>query len=381
MERRKVLCRTLDYIDQHINENINLFTLSEVSGYSAVQLTRLFGDYVGTTPMRYISTMRVIRASRLVSDTDLRITDIAFACGFESLEVFERSFKRYFGASAAKFRGNAFAEPDPFYMSANIYYERLRKQVKIDNGASFNWGRTASEYAKYRNIYPVDFFENLNRMGVKGQKVLDIGTGTGILPMNMAKYGGEFIGADLSHEMIAKAKQLCSDIPNVRFVQADAHHLPFDNESFDAVTVLQCWVYFDKEILIPELLRIIRPDGHLYIMFMTWLPDEDEIIRKSFRLVRKYNPDWSGFMKRFDVSSFDYLKKSFSVVEVFRKDYRLQFTKESWCGRMTASRGIGATLNDDEIARFKNELMEMLDNDRLSILHEAVIVKLRKEQL
>lgn len=380
MERRKILCKVLDYIDQSIDEKIDLLTISEISGYSTVQITRLFDDFVGITPMRYVNTMRIIKSAQLIANTNLHITDIAFSCGFESLEVFERSFKRYFGMSAAEFRKNNFSEPNPFYLSAKIYYERLRIKMKIDNGTHFDWGKTVERYAEYRNIYPDDFFENLHRMGIGGNKTLDIGTGTGILPMNMAKYGGEFIGIDQSSEMIDKAKQLCAGISNVSFIQADAHYLPFDDESFDAVTALQCWVYFDKEILIPELMRVIKPNGSLYIMFMTWLPDEDEVIRKSFELVRKYNPNWSGFMKRFDVSSFDYLKKSFSVSDVFKRDYRLPFTKESWCGRMIASRGTGATLNDDKIECFKNEMMNMLDTDMLSILHEAVIVKLRREQ-
>jgi len=264
-------------------------------------------------------------------------------------------------------------------MSAGIYYERLRN-MKIDNGVSFDWGRTAEQYAEYRDIYPPDFFENLYRMGAGNKNVLDIGTGTGILPLNMAKFGGKFTGIDLSAQMIEQAKKLCAGIPDVSFLKADAHSLPFEKNAFDAVTALQCWVYFDKEKLIPELLRVLKPNGKLYVAFMTWLPEEDEVIRSTFSLVRKYNPDWSGYMQRFDPKSFDYLKKWFKIEEIFRKDYQLSFTKESWCGRMTASRGIGATLDSKAVESFKKDMMNMPYENSLSILHEAVIIKMEKRR-
>lgn len=377
LERRKILCKVFDHIDEHIGDKLTLQKLSDISGYSAVQLTRLFDEYAGITPMRYVNTVRIIKAAGLLTDNGKRITDIAFECGFDTLEVFERSFKRYYGATAHDFRRNSFTEPVPFYLPAKIYYERLRN-MQLDGGANFDWGKTAEQYAKYRNIYPNDFFENLDRMGIHNKRVLDIGTGTGILPLNMAKHGGEFVGVDISAEMIGQADIVCSGLPNVRFIQTDAHDLPFEDNSFDAVTALQCWVYFDKEVLIPELLRVLKPHGDLYVAFMTWLPDEDEIIRKSFALVRRYTPNWSGFMRRFDVDSFNYPKSFLSIEEVFKKDYYLPFSKEEWVGRMAASRGIGATLDDIAVDRFKKELTDMLDDNEFRILHEAVIVKLRK---
>ncbi|MDR1674304.1 MAG: class I SAM-dependent methyltransferase, partial [Oscillospiraceae bacterium] len=65
---------------------------------------------------------------------------------------------------------------------------------------SFDWGRTSEDYAKFRDIYPGIFYRKLVETGlcVSGQKVLDIGTGTGVLPRNLYKYGAEFTGLDVS---------------------------------------------------------------------------------------------------------------------------------------------------------------------------------------
>lgn len=381
MDRRKILCKILTYVDLNLDKKITLQMLADKANYSLTQLTRLFSEFIGISPIKYVSIIRVIKASQELSDSNKSVTEIVFDCGFESLEVFERNFKMYFKVSPTEFRKKGFSEPDPFYMSAKIYYERLRNNMLIDNGAGFDWGKTAAQYTMYRNIYPDDFWKNLNKLGIgSGKKILDIGTGTGILPMNMVKYGGTYVGADISEEMITQAALNCADIENVSFVCADAHCLPFENSSFDIVTALQCWVYFDKQVLIPELLRILKPEGELYVAFMTWLPDEDEIIRKSFSLIRKYNPNWSGFMKRFDIQSFTSLKGSFDVQDVFKKDYCLPFTKESWCGRMIASRGIGAELPEEKIMDFKNDLIEMLRSEKndFTVLHEAVIIKLKR---
>lgn len=218
---------------------------------------------------------------------------------------------------------------------------------------------------------------SLSWSGQTKQKILDIGTGTGILPMNMKHYGGEYTGVDISSEMIEQAR---SHLSEINFICADAHNMPFENDRFDIVTALQCWVYFDKERLLPELHRVLKKDGKLYIIFLTWLPDEDEIIRRSFELIKRYNPNWSGFMKRSDRIDFHWLSKIFSIETIMKKDFRLPFSKESWCDRIVASRGIGATLSEEKNLEFRDDLMEMLsgEKDNFNVLHEGVIIKLKR---
>ena len=51
----------------------------------------------------------------------------------------------------------------------------------IDGGKEFDWGRVSAEYAKYRDIYPPEFYDRILARSLcrKGQSCLDIGTGTG----------------------------------------------------------------------------------------------------------------------------------------------------------------------------------------------------------
>lgn len=72
----------------------------------------------------------------------------------------------------------------------------MPENAEIDGGRFFDWGRASQEYAKYRDIYPEEFYQRIVGAGlcVKGQRVLDLGTGTGVLPRNLYRYGAEFVG-------------------------------------------------------------------------------------------------------------------------------------------------------------------------------------------
>ena len=65
----------------------------------------------------------------------------------------------------------------------------------IDAGKEFNWGKTSRDYALYRDIYPQEFYQYILGLGLckDGQKCLDVGTGTGVLPRNMYSYGARNI--------------------------------------------------------------------------------------------------------------------------------------------------------------------------------------------
>lgn len=82
----------------------------------------------------------------------------------------------------------------------------------IDNGKPFDWGRASADYAKYRDIYPQMFYEKIHSLGigVSGQKVLDIGTGTGVIPRNMYHYGARFTGTNISENHSICITALCA---------------------------------------------------------------------------------------------------------------------------------------------------------------------------
>ena len=78
----------------------------------------------------------------------------------------------------------------------------------IDGGKAFDWGKTSADYAKYRDIYPQEFYNKIigRKLCIDGQSVLDMGTGTGVLPRNMYRYRAKWTGTDISESQIEQAK-------------------------------------------------------------------------------------------------------------------------------------------------------------------------------
>lgn len=157
------------------------------------------------------------------------------------------------------------------------------KNKNIDNGKAFDWGKTSKDYAKYRDIYPDLFYEKITALGlcIEGQTVLDLGTGTGVLPRNMYKYGAKFVGSDISEKQIEEAKLLSDKAKmKIEYIVSSAENIDFPDSSFDVITACQCFMYFDKAIVLPKIQRLLKDNGNFCILFMAWLPDESDIAKK-----------------------------------------------------------------------------------------------------
>jgi len=254
----------------------------------------------------------------------------------------------------------------------------------IDGGKSFDWGRTSDDYARFRDIYPQEFYERIVNRGlcIKGQNVLDIGTGTGVIPRNMACYGAKWTGTDISENQIKQAELLSKDM-NIDYQVMPAEKINFPDSSFDVITACQCFWYFDHTVLMPKLFRMLKPNGSILVLYMAWLPFKDKIANASEKLVLKYNPEWSGggetmhpiFIPECYSENFDL---------VFHEEYQLNihFTRESWNGRMKACRGVGASLSEQDIASWEAEHMNLLSeiaSDEFDILHYAATAELKRK--
>ncbi len=256
----------------------------------------------------------------------------------------------------------------------------------IDGGKAFDWGRTSAVYAKYRDIYPHDIYEQLVKLGigVKGQKALDLGTGTGVIPRNMYHYGAEWTGVDISENQIAQAKLLAeNNNMDITFLASPAEDVEMPQGGFDVITACQCFWYFDYSTLIPKLYEMLKNDGKLAVIQMGWLPDEDRIAGLSEKLVLEYNPDWTGAgWTRQPVYIADEVLKYFEVEERVGFDINVPFTRESWNGRMKSCRGIGASLPDAEVSAWEREHIAMLTltaPEEFEVLHYAAIAVLKKK--
>lgn len=251
---------------------------------------------------------------------------------------------------------------------------------RIDGGKAFDWGRTSSDYAKFRDIYPQEFYQKIADRGlcVRGQRVLDLGTGTGVLPRNMYSYGADWVGTDISENQIAQAKKL-SEGMDIEYRVTSAEDIDFPDNSFDVITACQCFWYFKHEQLIPVLRRILKPGGKILVLYMAWLPFEDTIAGESEKLVLKYSPAWSGAGETLHpIFIPDCYDSAFE--RTWHEEFRLnvRFTRESWNGRMRSCRGVGASLAPEEIQRWEQEHLQLLEScpPEFDVIHYAAMAEL-----
>jgi transcriptional regulator GlxA family with amidase domain len=98
------LLRARDRMDAASHEEWPVERLASVSGVSAAHFSREFKLAFGVPPHRYLLTRRIERATTLLRDTDLQVTDIAFQTGWQSLGTFGRIFRDITGESPGTLR-------------------------------------------------------------------------------------------------------------------------------------------------------------------------------------------------------------------------------------------------------------------------------------
>jgi AraC-like DNA-binding protein len=101
------LLRAKDRMDAASHERWPVDRLARVSGVSPAHFARSFKQAFGVPPHRYLLTRRIERATALLRDTDLSITEIAFVTGWESLGTFGRTFRDVTGESPGTVRSRA----------------------------------------------------------------------------------------------------------------------------------------------------------------------------------------------------------------------------------------------------------------------------------
>lgn len=170
---------------------------------------------------------------------------------------------------------------------------------------------------------------------------------------------------------------------NIDYFVASAEETNFPENSFDVITACQCHFYFNHSIFAPLSHKILKENGKLAILYMAWLPFDDDIAGASENLILKYNPNWSGCKEtRRSIYIPDEYYAYFHVTENIVFDVNVPFTIDSWNGRIKACRGIGASLSDNDIQKFEQEhlsLLNALGKQNFDILHYCAIAVMEKK--
>jgi len=320
---------------------------------------------------------------------------------FSRVEAFEGRIKfAVFAAGSSHLK--------PYASDGREEAVRKRKREKMSEGNKLlDWNPTSSDYAKYRPGYPENFFGLLKQFGVgtAGQDILDLGSGTGALAIPFALSGARVTAVDLSENQIAEAKKIAAEKNlDMKFAVCPAENTDFADGSFDAITASMCFGYFDSARAAAEISRLLRKEGLLMISSIIWerpenalasggirrpgeprssaanIPAEDlalKITEKTERLILKYNGNVArtGSLDATEICP-GWSAEKFRLKTFHRYKVGVPFTRESWRGRIRASKWIGAALGGEEVRRFDAEhekLLEEIAPEKFEIKHTVKI--------
>lgn len=147
-------------------------------------------------------------------------------------------------------------------------------------------------------------------------KILDIATGTGDLAISLTKTGAkQIIGLDISDGMLEVGRQkiAAKNLNNIiEMVIGDSENLPFENDSFDAITVAFGVRNFENlEKGLSEIFRVLKPHG-VFVILETSVPTKTPY-KQGYKLYSKYILPTIGKMFSKDKKAYQYLCDSASV--------------------------------------------------------------------
>lgn len=147
----------------------------------------------------------------------------------------------------------------------------------------------------------------------KPKSILDIATGTGDLAINLAKTNAEkIVGLDISPGMLEVGKQKVSKKKldeKIEMVLGDGEKLPFEDNTFDAITVAFGVRNFENlEQGLTEIFRVLKPTG-IFVVLETSVPVKTPF-KQGYRLYTKYILPIIGKLFSKDNSAYGYLSES-----------------------------------------------------------------------
>jgi SAM-dependent methyltransferase len=150
------------------------------------------------------------------------------------------------------------------------------------------WGSRAADWATVEEQQTPTYEEAIRRTGIgAGDRVLDVGCGTGVFLRAAAERGAEVCGVDASAELLRIAE---TRVPEVELRVGEMEDLPFEDDRFDVVCGFNAF-FFAADIVgaLREARRVTRPGGQVVVQ--VWGRPERCDIETMKRIVRQYLPD------------------------------------------------------------------------------------------
>ncbi len=142
-----------------------------------------------------------------------------------------------------------------------------------------SFGSVAEAYDRGRPSFPPEAVQWL--VGQDAATVLEVGAGTGKLTEQLVALGHDVHATEPAQEMLDILRR---NLPDTRSTQASAEELPVPDRSVDVVVAAQSFHWFDLDRALPEIARVLRPGGHLSLVW-NWRNEKIPWVRKLSALM------------------------------------------------------------------------------------------------
>lgn len=207
--------------------------------------------------------------------------------------------------------------------------------------------------------------------------VLDVSTGAGHTALAFAPRVARIIAIDLTPAMLDAARRLADElgVTNIDFKPADAHALPFDDNTFDLVTNrIALHHYTDARKAIAEMARVCKPGGIVALTDNIVPPDKQTAgYINHFEKLRDPSHNWAFPLVRLEAMFADAGLKI-----VYSESFSKEMEFDPWADRMGASAETKTKLRallSDALPAVREFLSPRIDGTKIFFaLHEAIII-------
>lgn len=325
------LNKAIDYIEENIEDKIELDKVANIMGQSKVSFQRTFSLIMNISINEYIRKRRMTLAAIELRNSNVKIIDLALRFGYESPEAFTRSFKEIFRISPSAARNkNVQLTLFPRITCLLTLKGEIQMENRIEsmNGQAINWkGFDWKTWSTPRDLTKV--YDNCINTTIKWKEagyktVLDLGAGIGQNAMHFAKNGFEVSAIEISDYAVEFMKNW-AERENLRIdaVVGDMHSLPYKDNSFDCLFEYHAIRHTDStgmKKIISEIERVVKPDGEVYLTFLSkdsnefrekWWPELDENTMISKNEAEKGIPHFYA-----DLSDINALLANFNIENI-----------------------------------------------------------------
>jgi SAM-dependent methyltransferase len=155
------------------------------------------------------------------------------------------------------------------------------------------FGEVAELYDRYRPTYPVALVDELLAQAdaVEGQRLLEVGAGTGKATELFAARGAAVLAVEPSAEMAAVARRRCAPYPGVQIVESEFERMELGGEAFPLLYSAQAWHWIDPAVRCQRARAALAPRGLLAVFWNRPAWGRSEVREALANAYRRFAPD------------------------------------------------------------------------------------------